>query len=122
MIATILALALTLWGVLPQVPITPLFHNQETGQVASAVLLPDVCYIHIQQSWWNTETEAYRQSVILHEVGHCLGLPHFGDCNQTPSIMGCAGLGYVTPYDRLRLAMYQGRGYGVYVVVAADGK
>lgn len=99
----LLALAFVLWNII--VPVHLEVFQTDLRTPAYAYTLSGECYIAIDQSRMLAYSQPQQQSIILHEYGHCLGLGHFGDCNSTPAIMGCATLGYVTEYDRVRLHM-----------------
>jgi hypothetical protein len=107
--ATLIALVLALWGVTFTHPIFVNFHTDPALGIGFAYVQqlehPDgppvgSCTISFDEARWATMTQAQRESLALHEVGHCLGLGHYGSCNANLSIMGCPSLGRVTGYDR----------------------
>ena len=101
--AVLVALALALWGA--SVAIRVEFFQNDVGLTAqSNVYEPGKCLIGIHEPRWAALDEGERQSIMLHEVGHCLGLGHYGSCNAHLSIMGCPSLGRVTEYDKAMLA------------------
>ena len=120
---TYIAAALLAWGITSAPAITAEFHSNPAAPIAQAGagLPPDGhCLIGVFDGWWASASEADRQSVMTHEMGHCLGLGHYGDCNSIPSIMGCAFLGEITDYDRVMLARARGSGYAVVVPMLAN--
>lgn len=46
------------------------------------------CYIGMRQSTWDNEPEWRRITITGHEVGHCVGLPHWPEGLYPDSIMG----------------------------------
>lgn len=60
------------------------------------------CVIYVDPQWplYQGADIEWRQNMLIHEVGHCLGLEHPG---VTPSIMERIGDGF-SPYDAERIA------------------
>lgn len=114
MLATFIAMvtaAVLVWGgAHPQIEVReePAF----AAAISSGPLPDGTCVIiadPVRMAGYTTEQQV---SILTHEVGHCLGLGHFGTCNgPAPAIMGCATLGEITPYDRLKLAQVRGQAY-----------
>jgi hypothetical protein len=103
--ATLIALVLLMWGVTVAPAITVEFSVGDMGVGGQAnVYAPGKCMIGLDGPRWERLNETERMSLMLHEVGHCLGLGHYGSCNANLSIMGCPSLGRVTDYDRAMLA------------------
>lgn len=114
-------LALSAWGVSSPTPIVA--HIDTIGWIPAVTAVDtSECRIYADPVVMAQYSSFQQQSIITHEVGHCLGLSHYGDCNSQPSIMGCATLGYITDYDRMRLNMQQGVIHRLYVGVTYDGQ
>ena len=105
--AAILALAIALWAVVAPT-ITVEFFQNDIGTLAQTGC-PEAnrCIIGVYEPGWNRLSEADRLSLMLHEVGHTLGLGHYRSCNYQQSIMGCWNLGEITAYDRAMLKPYR---------------
>ena len=79
MLATLVAIALALWGFLLPVNIEvipgtdPSFHGLAT---ADRWTNPSKCTIRIYPAFYDLLTPFQQQGVVTHEVGHCLGLDH----------------------------------------------
>ena len=103
--AALIALVLLMWGVTVAPVITVEISEHDFGIGAQAnVYAPGKCLIGVNGPRWKLLNETERMSLMLHEVGHCLGLGHYGSCNAELSIMGCPSLGRITDYDRAMLA------------------
>lgn len=118
MLAYLVGLALAAWGVLaPPVIDVEWFSNEiGAGIYAQTGYQPasNYCLIGVSSTHWNELTPDQQLYVIEHEVGHCLGLDHYGSCNYNVSVMGCATGTPVTDYDRLRYKLASGRGYKIF--------
>ncbi len=103
-ILAIILWAFTQWGVSP-IPVTIVTEDTPLIAYTYTPANQTIKEIHYDKTYLATAPEADLRSVTLHEVGHVLGLQHYGDCNTTDhmAIMGCANLGYITDYDRLQL-------------------
>ena len=100
----IIAVCLAIWGVLSAPAIAVEFYQNDNGQLAQTGAHGGNCLIAVYEPGWNTLSADEQRSLMLHEVGHCLGLDHFGSCNYNEAIMGCWSLPEPTGYDRARLA------------------
>lgn len=109
------AKALLAWGITVSGITMEFYGNPEAPNGQAGKLEDGSCLIGVYQAWWDEADEFNRESLILHEVGHCAGLGHYGSCNGELSIMGCPNLGYLTGYDKAMV------GYRVMVpMVAGD--
>ena len=106
MLAALIAFALLQWNA--TFAIEGEFFTGGSNWWAQTGAHSDHCLIGVNEPWFTSATPELRQSVITHEVGHCLGLGHFGSCNYNEAIMGCATLGEITGYDRAMLGAVRG--------------
>lgn len=108
MLAYLLTLALAAWGAInpPTIDIEWFSNDIGGGVYAQTGYHPETsyCLIGVSAPHWEELTDFARLSLIEHELGHCLGLPDYGDCNSTytASVMGCAMGLEVTPLDKIR--------------------
>ena len=125
MLAYLVSLALLAWGAINPPTITiEFFPNEINGGVyAQTGYHPETasCLIGVSSSHWPGLSPSAQESLIAHEVGHCLGLPDYGDCNSTytASIMGCAMGLLVQPLDRLRYLQSRQLAYKTFAVGVA---
>lgn len=124
MLATLLTLALAAWGAINPPSITiEWFANEIGGGIyAQTGYHPETssCLIGVSSTHWGELTPDQQLDVIEHEVGHCLGLAHYGSCNVNVSVMGCALGTPVTDYDRLRYKMVNQLAYKTFGVGLAS--
>lgn len=115
------SLALATWGALhaPQIDVD--FFQNDIGALAQTGC-PETnhCLIAVYEPGWNQLSDEQRRWLIHHEVGHTLGLDHYGSCNANLANMGCWWMP-MTDFDRVRLESVEGRATRIVVPVAADG-
>jgi hypothetical protein len=118
--AALIALVLTLWGTLYMPHITVEFFQNDIGAAAqTGCPSPGECIIAIDEPQWDAMTPARRQSLLLHEVGHTLGLGHYGSCNANVSVMGCWVVEELTGIDHAELDGLQIPGHRLIVPMVA---
>ena len=122
MLENMLAIALAAWGLwFTPPPIVIEGFDRDLGNVAGASGPVQVspCYIDIDNARFARISPEWQQSVVTHEVGHCLGLWHFGTCNGPEiALMGCGILPGPTARDREELIRVNG--YRLIVPVAFE--
>ena len=123
MLEHLLALALAIWELwFPAPEIVIQGFDNDLGNVAQSSgpeIVTPACLIAVDNARFALLSPAYQQSTITHEVGHCLGLAHFGTCNGPEvAIMGCGILPEPTERDRVELVRV--RGYRLLVPIAHD--
>ena len=113
MLTPLVAIALSLWAVWFPVSIQTQFHQptqdiDAQGMAWSATFPDGSCLISVHPHDFTALTPELQSYVILHEVGHCLGLGHFGDCDSEPTIMASCVVIEPTERDRIELIRLHG--------------
>lgn len=107
--------ALILWGIWFTPPtINTQFHQptqdiDAQGMAWSAAFPDGSCLISVHPTEFPALTPELQAYVMLHEVGHCLGLGHYGDCATEPTIMASCVVAEPTLIDRIELIRLHGR-------------
>lgn len=110
----LIAAALTLWGIWftpPEIGVQ--FHQSSQdidaqGMAWSATFPDGSCLVSVHPTDFPALTPELQAYVMLHEVGHCLGLGHYGDCAFEPTIMASCVVAEPTERDRLELIRVNG--------------
>jgi hypothetical protein len=113
MLAPLVAIALSLWAVWFPVSIQTQFHQptqdiDAQGMAWSATFPDGSCLVSVHPTDFTALSESNQLAVMLHEVGHCLGLGHFGDCGADQTVMASCMLAEPTERDRLELIRANG--------------
>lgn len=124
MLENLIALAVVLWGLwFTPPPIDVQFHQptqdiDAQGMGWSATFTDGSCLVSVHPTDFPALPADYQLAVILHEVGHCFGLGHYGHCQIEPAIMASCPVPVVTGRDRLELIRVNG--YRLIVPIAFD--
>lgn len=108
--------ALMLWGAWFTVPEIRTQYHQPTQDIdaqgmawaSPAVVGQPYCLISVHPTDFPALTAFNQMAVMLHEVGHCLGLGHYGDCWDDATIMASCALAEPTMGDRIELIRLRG--------------
>ena len=115
MLENLVAAAVVLWGLwFTPPPIYVQFHQPGTNFDAqhigwAATGFPDgSCLVSVHPIDFPALPIDYQMAVMLHEVGHCFGLGHFGHCQLEPAVMASCPIPLPTEHDRTELIRIRG--------------
>jgi hypothetical protein len=114
MLNALVVIALSLWAAwFPTPPIATQYHQptqpvDQQGMAWSATLPDGSCLISVHPTDFPALTPELQAYVVLHEVGHCLGLGHYGNCATEPTIMASCVVAEPTERDRIELIRLHG--------------
>lgn len=112
--AALVSAALILWGIWFAPPVINTQVHQPTqdidaqGMAWSATFPDGSCLISVHPHDFTALPSNLQSYVMLHEVGHCLGLGHYGDCATEPTIMASCVVAEPTLRDRIELIRVRG--------------
>lgn len=114
MLENLVAVAVVMWGLwFAPPPIDVQFHqptqNIDAQGMGWSATMPDgSCLVSVHPTDFPALPIDYQMAVMLHEVGHCFGLGHFGHCQLEPAVMASCPIPLPTERDRVELIRIRG--------------